>query len=115
MPRDYKVYLEDIIEAVRKIRSYTEGLSREEFLADSKTVDAIVRNLEDLPCHGTRGAAAAPYVRRGPPWSDARMSQGGQGMATAKQAALEVLNALPDDCTFGDIEYHLRVRQLIEE
>ena len=36
-------------------------------------------------------------------------------MATPKQLALEVLSALPDDCSFGDIEYHLRVRQLIEE
>ncbi len=36
-------------------------------------------------------------------------------MASAKQLALEVLNALPDDCSFEDISYHLRVRQMIEE
>lgn len=46
MPRDSKVYLEDILEAIRKIRIYTEGLSFEEFQKDSKTVDAVVRNLE---------------------------------------------------------------------
>jgi uncharacterized protein with HEPN domain len=28
MPRDFNVYLEDILEAIRKIRRYTNGLSR---------------------------------------------------------------------------------------
>ena len=46
MPRDYKVYLEDILEAIQKIRSYTEGYSYETFVEDSKTIDAVVRNLE---------------------------------------------------------------------
>lgn len=46
MPRDYKIYLEDILEAVRKIHSYTAGLSLQSFARDSKTVDAVVRNLE---------------------------------------------------------------------
>jgi uncharacterized protein with HEPN domain len=27
MPRDYKVYLEDILQAITKIREYTAGLS----------------------------------------------------------------------------------------
>ncbi len=46
MPRDYKVYLEDILEAVEKIRSYTAGLTLEGLKKDSKTMDAVVRNLE---------------------------------------------------------------------
>jgi uncharacterized protein with HEPN domain len=46
MPRDYKVYLEDIVEAIRKIRTYVSGLSLPAFAADSKTLDAVVRNLE---------------------------------------------------------------------
>lgn len=36
-------------------------------------------------------------------------------MLNAKQAAREVLETLPDDCSFADIEYHLHVRQMIEE
>ena len=48
MPRDYKVYLEDMVEAGEKIRRYTEGLSFEAFASDEKTVDAVVRNLEIL-------------------------------------------------------------------
>ena len=40
MRRDYKVYFEDILEAIGRIRSYTEGLSLEAFSSDTKTVDA---------------------------------------------------------------------------
>ncbi len=46
MPRDSSVYLEDILEAVARIRRYTRGLSREAFADDERTLDAVVRNLE---------------------------------------------------------------------
>jgi uncharacterized protein with HEPN domain len=46
MQRDYRVYLEDILEAAAKIREYTKELSQSKFSADSKTVDAVARNLE---------------------------------------------------------------------
>jgi uncharacterized protein with HEPN domain len=46
MPRDSKVYLEDILEAARKIRSYTDGLSYESFRLSPMAVDAVIRNLE---------------------------------------------------------------------
>ena len=46
MPRDYKVFLEDILEAIGKIRHYNRGLSLQAFTADGKTFDAVVRNLE---------------------------------------------------------------------
>jgi uncharacterized protein with HEPN domain len=46
MPRDSRVYLEDILEATRKITTYTGSLSKSAFLEDEKTLDAVVRNLE---------------------------------------------------------------------
>lgn len=46
MPRDYKVYGEDILEAVAKITRFTQGLSYREFSEDEKTFDAAIRNLE---------------------------------------------------------------------
>ena len=46
MPRDYRVYLEDILEAIGKIRRYTADLSLKTFSEDTKTLDAVVRNLE---------------------------------------------------------------------
>jgi uncharacterized protein with HEPN domain len=46
MPRDCRIYLEDILDAVHKVRSYTAGLSKAAFIQDDKTFDAVVRNLE---------------------------------------------------------------------
>ena len=46
MPRDSRVYMEDILEATRKIMTYTSRLSKSVFLEDEKTIDAVVRNLE---------------------------------------------------------------------
>ena len=46
MPRDHRVYLEDIVEAIQRIQNYSKGLSREQFSQDPKTMDAVIRNLE---------------------------------------------------------------------
>jgi uncharacterized protein with HEPN domain len=46
MRRDYKAYLEDIVEAAEAVRSFTQGMSRDDLAADRKTRDAVVRNLE---------------------------------------------------------------------
>jgi uncharacterized protein with HEPN domain len=44
--RDYGLYLEDILEAIRRIEKYIAGLTYEKFTNDNKTVDAVMRNLE---------------------------------------------------------------------
>lgn len=54
MPRDCRVYLSDILEAVRRILSYTEGMSLEDFAKSLITVDAVVRNLEVIGEAATR-------------------------------------------------------------
>ena len=46
MPRDYKIYLEDMIECIGKIYNYTAGLLLVGFCNDEKTIDAVIRNLE---------------------------------------------------------------------
>lgn len=46
MSRDWRLYLDDLREACRKVLRYTEGLSKDELLADERTYDAVVRNLE---------------------------------------------------------------------
>ncbi len=38
--------LTDILEAIRRIESYVAGMELREFLADTKTQDAVIRNLE---------------------------------------------------------------------
>jgi len=46
MSRDWSLYLDDILTCCRKIRTYTDGMTRGQFAADEKTYDAVVRNLE---------------------------------------------------------------------
>ena len=46
MPRDPRLYLDDVLEAIGNIREYTTGLDYADFARDKKTQDAVVRNLE---------------------------------------------------------------------
>jgi len=39
-------FLKDILEAVIRIKNYCEGMGYEDFLSDTKTQDATIRNLE---------------------------------------------------------------------
>ena len=43
--RDWRFRVADILGAVRAIERYTEHMSFEEFSADARTIDAVVRNL----------------------------------------------------------------------
>ena len=46
MPREPRLYLEDILRACEKIGRYTAGMDQAAFVADERTYDAVVRNLE---------------------------------------------------------------------
>lgn len=44
--RDDHILLADIMVAIEKILRYTAGYDKDRFLADERTIDAVVRNLE---------------------------------------------------------------------
>jgi len=46
MPREYKAYLKDILEAIRKIENYTKDIAFDDFVMDELIQDGVVRNLE---------------------------------------------------------------------
>jgi len=46
MSRDETMFLQDILLSCEKISGYIENLTFEQLLEDSKTYDAVVRNLE---------------------------------------------------------------------
>ena len=48
MQRDPLVLLDDMLLAIRKVRSYTKGMTKNELLEDERTLDAVIRNLEVL-------------------------------------------------------------------
>jgi uncharacterized protein with HEPN domain len=43
--RDWRFRVRDILAAVRAVAAYTDGMRFEDFLADRRTRDAVVRNL----------------------------------------------------------------------
>jgi uncharacterized protein with HEPN domain len=44
--RTNRMYFEDIVLSIEKIEEYVSGMSYDDFLDDSKTVDAVIRNFE---------------------------------------------------------------------
>jgi len=44
-PRDWTIYIDDILEAVARIRRYLDGKSFDEFCQDELTHDAVLRNI----------------------------------------------------------------------
>ena len=44
LPRRWDLRISDIIEAIEKVLAYSAGMTFEQFAADQKTIDAVVRN-----------------------------------------------------------------------
>jgi uncharacterized protein with HEPN domain len=44
--RDWRLYADDIIESCGKIRRFIAGMTFEAFVADERTCDAVIRNIE---------------------------------------------------------------------
>jgi uncharacterized protein with HEPN domain len=44
--RDYRDYLQDILDAVNDIADFVDKLTYEEFIKDKKTLNAVVRSIE---------------------------------------------------------------------
>lgn len=68
--KDWRVRIDDMLEAIDRIRRYTSGLDEAGFAADDRTIDAVVRNLEiigeaakKVPPDIARRAPAIPWHR----------------------------------------------------
>jgi uncharacterized protein with HEPN domain len=44
--RDWRLYADDILEACGKIRRFVHGMTLDAFVADERTRDAVLRNIE---------------------------------------------------------------------
>ncbi|MBL7070711.1 MAG: DUF86 domain-containing protein [Candidatus Omnitrophica bacterium] len=44
--RDHRLYIDDILEALRRIEEYTDRLSLEKLKTNNLVIDGVVRNLE---------------------------------------------------------------------
>ena len=68
MPRDYKVSLQDVLQAISDVEEFSAPMTLEQFRNDKKTVHAVVRNLEVI---GEAIKRVPPQVRDrhpGVPW-----------------------------------------------
>ena len=71
-PRNWPLRVDDILEAIARVERYTAGMSLEEFSADDRTIDAVIRNFEII---GEAAGAIDPELRdRHPeiPWREMR-------------------------------------------
>lgn len=46
MKRDYKLFIEDIFDSILKIEAFVDKMKYKDFVADDKTLSAVVRKLE---------------------------------------------------------------------
>ncbi len=66
--RDWRLYADDIIQACGKVRRFVSGMTYDSFVADERTCDAVIRNLEiigeaakHLPGEATAKASEIPW------------------------------------------------------
>lgn len=67
-PREWRVYIRDMIEFCEKVLSYSSGKSRDEFLADGIRYDATLRNLELIGEAATHVPNEVREANREIPW-----------------------------------------------
>jgi uncharacterized protein with HEPN domain len=69
-PREWRLRVEDILDAVARIEQYVNGLSFEQFQLDQKTIDAVVRNLEVIGEAVRHLSADQDQLPADVPWTD---------------------------------------------
>lgn len=69
-PREWRLRVEDILEAIARIERYTHGFTFEQFQADQKTVDAVIRNLEVIGEAVGHLSARRDSLSNDIPWTD---------------------------------------------
>jgi uncharacterized protein with HEPN domain len=71
-PRDWKLRVADILDAIAAIQQHTAGMDFESFAADRKTVDAVIHNItiigEAARCIQSGVSDITPQV----PWKEMR-------------------------------------------
>lgn len=71
-PRDWRLRISDILQAIAKIQTYTRAMDFDQFTQDEKTIDAVVRNITVIG--EAAGAVPSEIANAHPeiPWQDMR-------------------------------------------
>ena len=70
--RDWLFRITDILTATSTVESYVKGMSYEDFIADRKTVDAVIRNLIIIGEASSRIPEEISLNHPEVPWNDMR-------------------------------------------
>ncbi len=68
-PRDWKLRIADILEAIAKVHRYVDGMTFEDFAADEKTIDAVIRNFAVIGEAAARMPSEVTDVNPHVPWT----------------------------------------------
>jgi uncharacterized protein with HEPN domain len=71
-PREWKLRVEDILDAIAKIRRYTEAMTIDTLMADERTVDAVMRNITIIGEASNHVPAAIRNRYPEVPWDEMR-------------------------------------------
>ena len=71
-PRNWRMRVQDILDAIRRIQDYTRGATAESLRADWKTVDAVVRNLIVIGDAARHVPAEVQALNPDIPWDEMR-------------------------------------------
>ena len=66
--REWRFYVGDMLQFAEKALSYTEGLDQAAFVADTRTYDATLRNIELIGEAATHIPAEVQKAHPGVPW-----------------------------------------------
>ena len=88
MPRDHRLYLDDIIGAIDRIRGYAEGMDYTRFAGDQRTMDAVVRNLEII---GEAARSLPVEIKKAMPQTDWRKIVGLRNLLLHEYFAVSTL------------------------
>lgn len=71
-PGDWRMRVQDILDAIQKIQEYTKGSSLDSLRQDDRTVDAVVRNLTIIGEAARHVPAEIQTQYPAIPWDDMR-------------------------------------------
>ena len=71
-PRDWRLRVQDILEAIAAIQGYTAGMEYSVFTRDRRTVDAVLRNITVIGEAASRIPEAIQAASPDIPWADMR-------------------------------------------
>jgi uncharacterized protein with HEPN domain len=68
--RDYRDYLQDILDSINDIENFVRGMGFEEFKRDRKTINAVVRSIEVIGEASKKIPRSLKAKYRGVPWRE---------------------------------------------